>query len=47
MIRVVHVIDQPSMIVAGRTFAPLLFVAEAFGSSVEWDALTQIASIIK
>lgn len=30
------VLDQPGIIVDGRTLAPLRFVAEAFGGSVEW-----------
>jgi len=38
-------IDQPGIIVNGRTLAPLRFVAEAFGGKVEWDAPTQTATI--
>ena len=38
-------IDQPGVIVNGRTLAPLRFVAEAFGGTVEWDGETQTASI--
>ena len=38
-------IDQPGIIVDGRTLAPLRFVAEAFGGTVEWDGATQTASI--
>jgi len=38
-------LDQSGVIVDGRTLAPLRFVAEAFGGSVEWDANTRTASI--
>jgi len=38
-------IDQPGVIVNGRTLAPLRFVAEAFGGTVEWDGGTQTATI--
>jgi len=38
-------IDQPGVIVDGRTLAPLRFVAEAFGGDVAWDGDTQTASI--
>ena len=38
-------IDQPGVIIDGRTLAPLRFVAEAFGGSVDWDGNTQTASI--
>jgi alpha-tubulin suppressor-like RCC1 family protein len=38
-------IDQPGVIVDGRTLAPLRFVAEAFGGSVEWDGATRTATI--
>ncbi|MCL2163542.1 MAG: stalk domain-containing protein [Oscillospiraceae bacterium] len=38
-------IDQPGMIVDGRTLAPLRFVAEAFGGVVEWDGATNTAII--
>ena len=39
-------IDQPGIIIDGRTLAPLRFVAEAFGGTVEWDEATQTANII-
>jgi hypothetical protein len=39
------IIDQPGLIVDGRTLAPLRFVAEAFGGTVEWDGNTQTATI--
>jgi len=42
---VVVPIDQPGIIIDGRTLAPLRFVAEAFGGTVEWDAATQTATI--
>jgi len=38
-------LDQAAIIVDGRTLAPLRFVAEAFGGTVEWDGATQTASI--
>ena len=38
-------IDQPGVIIDGRTLAPLRFVAEAFGGTVDWDGNTQTASI--
>ena len=38
-------IDQPGIIVDGRTLAPLRFVAEAFGGNVEWNGESQMASI--
>jgi hypothetical protein len=38
-------LDQPAVIKDSRTLAPLRFVAEAFGGSVEWDDLTQTATI--
>jgi hypothetical protein len=40
-------IDQPGIIVDGRTLAPLRFVAEAFGGTVIWDGSTQTALITK
>ena len=41
---VVH-LDQPGIIVDDRTLAPLRFVAEAFGGTVEWDSAERTASI--
>ena len=38
-------LDQAAVIVDGRTLAPLRFVAEAFGGTVEWDGNTQTATI--
>jgi len=38
-------IDQPGIIVAGRTLAPLRFVAEAFGGTVDWDNATRTVTI--
>ena len=38
-------IDQPGVIVNGRTLAPLRFVAESFGGAVVWDGSTRTASI--
>ena len=40
-------LDQPGIIVDGRTLAPLRFVAEAFGGSVNWDGASQTAEISK
>ena len=42
---VVVALDQPGIIVDGRTLAPLRFVAEAFGGTVEWDGTTRTATI--
>ena len=41
----VVVIDQPGIIVEGRTLAPLRFVGEAFGGLVSWDETTRTVSI--
>ena len=38
-------LDQPGVVVEGRTLAPLRFVAEAFGGSVDWDGAAQTAYI--
>ena len=43
---VVRPIDQPAEIINNRTLAPLRFVAEAFGGSVDWDDATRTAYII-
>ena len=40
-------LDQPGVIVDGRTLAPLRFVAEAFGGTVDWDGPSQTATITK
>jgi len=40
-------IDQPGVVINGRTLAPLRFVAEAFGGTVQWDASTNTAHITK
>ena len=40
-------LDQAGIIVDGRSLAPLRFVAEAFGGSVEWNGDTQTATITK
>ncbi|MCL1842306.1 MAG: copper amine oxidase N-terminal domain-containing protein [Defluviitaleaceae bacterium] len=42
---VVVPIDQSGVIVDGRTLAPLRFVAEAFGGTIEWNSETQTAII--
>jgi len=38
-------IDQPAVIKENRTLAPLRFVAEAFGGTVDWEGSTQTATI--
>jgi len=38
-------IDQPGVIVGGRTLVPLRFVAEALGVRVDWDAKASTVSI--
>lgn len=38
---VATVIDQPAVLMDGRTLVPLRFVSEAFGCNVEWDGDTQ------
>jgi hypothetical protein len=38
-------IDQPAIVINGRTLAPLRFVAEAFGGSVDWDGVNNTALI--
>jgi hypothetical protein len=40
-------IDQPAIVVNGRTLAPLRFVAEAFGGSAKWDGANNTALITK
>jgi len=40
-------IDQPGIIVQGRTLAPLRFVAEAFGGTAEWDIPNNTAIITR
>jgi len=37
--------DVPAKIVNGRTLAPLRFVGEAFGGTVQWDPATQLITI--
>ena len=41
----VTTIDQPCVVINGRTLAPLRFVAEAFGGTVKWDNATRTATI--
>lgn len=38
-------LDVAPVIVNGRTFVPLRFVAEAFGAKVDWNSLYQVVSI--
>ena len=40
-------IDQPGVILDGRTLAPLRFVAQAFGGTVVWDDATNTAYITR
>jgi len=38
-------IDQPGIVVSGRTMVPLRFVAEALGVSVDWDGAARAVAI--
>ncbi|HPT70582.1 MAG TPA: stalk domain-containing protein [Syntrophomonas sp.] len=38
-------LDVPAKIIDGRTLAPLRFVGEAFGCTVDWDQASQLISI--
>ncbi len=38
-------LDVAPVIVNGRTFVPLRFVAEAFGATVDWNSLYQVVTI--
>jgi len=38
-------IDQPGILLGGRTLVPLRFVAESFGVAVDWDAATRTVAI--
>ncbi len=38
-------ISVPPVVVAGRTYVPLRFVAESFGADVSWDNATQTVTI--
>ncbi|MFC5449778.1 stalk domain-containing protein [Paenibacillus aestuarii] len=40
-------IDGPSLLLAGRTYVPLRFIAESLGLQVDWHAGTQIIQISK
>jgi len=40
-------IDLPGVIINGHTLAPLRFIAEAFGGTVNWDGATRTASITR
>ena len=42
---VTHLIDQPGIVIDGRTYVPLRFAAEAFGGSVDWDPAARIIHI--
>jgi hypothetical protein len=41
----VYRLDAPPIIHKSRTFVPIRFIAEAFGSLVEWDAKDQVVTI--
>ena len=41
----VYRLDAPPVIRKSRTFVPIRFIAEAFGSKVEWDAKDQVVTI--
>jgi hypothetical protein len=41
----VYRLDAPPVIHKSRTFVPIRFIAEAFGSQVEWDAKDQVVTI--
>jgi len=38
-------IDQPSVVINGRTLVPVRFIAESFGVNVDWDAATRTVTI--
>ena len=38
-------IDAPPVIINGRTFVPLRFIAETFGLTVDWDASSRMVSL--
>ena len=38
-------IDQPGILLGGRTMVPLRFVAESFGVAVDWDAAARTVTI--
>jgi len=40
-------LDQPAILVGGRAFVPLRFVAQATGAKVDWNAPLQLVSISK
>lgn len=40
------ILDVPAVVMEGRTFIPLRFVSEALGASVDYDADTQIITVV-
>jgi len=38
-------LEQPPVIVKGRTFVPIRFIAETFGADVQWDGTTKTITI--
>jgi iron complex transport system substrate-binding protein len=49
--RIAHVegktveLEAPAMIIGGRTFVPLRFVAESLGADVNWDGASQVVEV--
>ncbi|MDH7578394.1 MAG: copper amine oxidase N-terminal domain-containing protein, partial [Bacillota bacterium] len=39
-------LDQPALLLHGRTMVPLRFVSEALGAEVNWDGATQTVTIL-
>jgi len=39
-------LEQPPVIVKGRTFVPIRFIAETFGADVQWDGFSKTITII-
>jgi hypothetical protein len=42
-----YTIDAPPVIVNGRTFVPVRFVAEILGAKVDYDAATRTVTITR
>ncbi|MEW6388814.1 MAG: copper amine oxidase N-terminal domain-containing protein, partial [Thermodesulfobacteriota bacterium] len=39
-------LDQPALLMGGRTMVPVRFVSEALGAEVNWDDATQTVTIL-
>jgi len=39
-------IDQPGVVIGGRTMVPLRFIGESFGVSVNWDGASRTVTIM-